>query len=497
MPKRRQTPGPVPVPPADAPAEVAPEEPLEAASEDGDSEPEPPDPQADASYTERPVKEGRGHHKEPSAGIFARMSEITKEDWEHYDIYLYRLAPIIDQSLAGKASFITKYRERIDEARVLSDFGSGGYRVCLNRLNDSGVSSNVFRADFNCLNYQFPPKVVPGTWVDDPRNAKWAWAKPKDPAAAPTPNDPLQLLHAVEGMLDRRDARLRESLQPTGPKESVLDAVKIGLDMARAAAPDKGSDKSFDLMMAQLNALRDENRDMTKRYLDLLTTQATAANVPPKSTTEQLEETARLIEAVERIRPRRGAVVQEEHPILDAVTDLLKPIIEQAAPIIATVVQHGMTQTAQQPPPRPAGQPRAPGTPAPEPAPAQPALQPGGTIDVKTKHPIPPVVQAHFLKAFEMMQPPHSWTGEQFGDWLNAGYPDAINALRQIGSDWAPPVAPVDAIIQIAQEIPVIWSMIGPVPGTEAKLRQFLTELVMWTPPEAQPDEPEQPEPNN
>ncbi len=480
MARRPKSPGPVPVPPQDSPPEPPPEEQVEPEAEtdeqirEGDT----------SAYTERPVKEGRGHHKEPSAGIFARMSEITKEDWEHYDIYLYRLAPIIDQSLAGKASFITKYRERIDEARVLSDFGSGGYRVCLNRLNDSGVSSNVFRADFNILNYSFPPKVVPGTWVDDPRNAKWAWAKPKETQPG-TPGNGVGMTAAdiLTVVRETLDARLP---QQTGPKdESIISAFNAGINAVKAAAPpvDKGSDKVFDLMMQRLDALTKDNQAMTERYLDLLKERATPAT-PAKSAREELKETLELMKEVQESVPRRGGSAPEQHPGWNLLERIAGPLADATPQIISVLTASKPIPQAGRPAAAPSARPAAAAGPNPT---DPPTLPPGGKVEVGIQ--LPPVIAGHIMEALMWLQAHMAGqpgrSGTDYGDWL-MGSPttaDVIPAFRALGADQQPPMTPVEYIIATAKSVPVVWNQIAHAPEGEMKLREFLTELVMWTPP--------------
>jgi hypothetical protein len=257
-------------------------------------------------------------------------------------------------------------------------------------------------------------------------------------------------------------------------------------------------------MMVQLNRLADENKEMTKRYLDLLAEQTKNAAQPaqtPKTFAEQLEERAREQEALDRLRPpRRGSVQQEDqHPVLDLIERIAAPIVEQAAPIIGMKIQQGMMAARQQQqrpaPPRPAGQPPAAAAVA-GPQPEQQAqTTEGGSVQVQ----LPKIVADNIGTALTWFR---EWadgtagrSGTDFGDWLAAGATtqEAIPAFRMLGSDQNPPMTPVDFMIALAKGIPVIWGGIERIPEGEAKFREFLTELVMWTP--AQPEEPEAEEP--
>jgi hypothetical protein len=436
-----------------------------------------------------------GEFRTPALRFFDRFNQecVFPEDAQYI---LYRIEPITDRVAQGKPKFLRIYAEKIDENTIMKDpqAGSGVYQIWAKKRKKPDepltFAGKLERLDIE--NPAYPPCIETGDWLDDKRNLRWEWARKiyaarlkveKDREAAeelrkaPQPTMTVQdTIAIVEQALDKK---IFTGLQrQDSPRESVLDAVKIGMEMARPATDTKGTDRSFDLMMSQLNALREENRDMTKRYLDLLAAQTTAnAPAQPKSTTEQLEETARLIDAVEKIRPRRGTT-QEQHPVLDLLERLAVPIVEQAAPIIGIAIQRGMQA---QPKPAQRATPPAPAQP-PAPTTAVQTQQPQPTTNAngETMYPIPKVIQEHFLTAFERMQPPFEWDGEMFANWLNAGYPTALGALRQVGSDWNPPMAPVDAILRLAKQTTVIWSMIEPVQGMEARLRQFLAECITF-----------------
>src|ERR1035441_8592434 len=130
MARKPKNAGPVAVPPPESPEIPQPFPPQET--------PEPLDAEYEETQTEhhdpgeRPV--GRGHKRMGLSDLQARCSDI--DNWEDWCLYLYRLSPFTDHTVAGKNVSITKYAEPIDETRVMHDYGSGGYRIIANRRRE-------------------------------------------------------------------------------------------------------------------------------------------------------------------------------------------------------------------------------------------------------------------------------------------------------------------------------------------------------------------------
>jgi hypothetical protein len=153
---------------------------------------------------------------ENSHNFFQSCSRIDPQDWgSRASIYVYRSEPIIDRSHSGDFHYIDKYQEQITEDRILSDHGSGKYKLMLNfQKPGAQTSSTVDTAVITLMNVKFPPKIAPGDWVDDPKNNKWAWARetfPKSPSA----NGAGQVLETLKVFTD-----IQNGLKPEAPKEA-------------------------------------------------------------------------------------------------------------------------------------------------------------------------------------------------------------------------------------------------------------------------------------
>lgn len=503
MPRKPKPRGPVVVPPPhiqDQPQELPPEEKPEPVESDDEPEIQEDEGTELQHRVEPEAKQGRGYKRMGLSDLQARCSEI--KNWEDWCLYLYRLSPITDQTVAGKNVSITKYAEPIDETRVMHDFGSGGYRIMANKRREDGSWGKGWEAVFDILNMDFPPKVPPGAWMADQRNARWAWAKPKEPGdpAAPNPNDPLQLLQKVEDMMDRRDARLRDSMQP---KESTLDAVKIGLEMARASAP-QGDNQLITIMRDALADQREKSAKLEERVLNLLTERANPAHATgPVTIEDQAIGFAKVVEAVDKVRPPKGGgrSPEPDHPgwkILDTFVAGISPGLNALIGVAAQKIQQAGQPAAPQPQ-RQANRPQqAEQQPAAQqqPVQVQQSTQPEEVRVVE----VPAVLQQHFQLAFDKCMQGES--PEDFADWLHAGYPTAISELRQIGSEnppmpWSsgdkdhvgdPNWGPLQAIMDIARHQPV-WKFVAMIPNGEVRLTAFVKGVLEWVPSEEEEDE--------
>jgi hypothetical protein len=108
------------------------------------------------------------------------ISPITPEEWRQgYSLYLYRCEPITDKRISGKEIFVKKYFEAVDPQKIMEEEGSGKYLAILNLMDPATRKGKaVYSHYFEISNLKYPPQVPLGEWVDDPRNKKWAWAKP-------------------------------------------------------------------------------------------------------------------------------------------------------------------------------------------------------------------------------------------------------------------------------------------------------------------------------
>jgi hypothetical protein len=434
-----------------------------------------------------------GESRSPSVRFFDRWN-ATPNFEENAEYWLFRIEPFTDRDAQGKPRFIQLYHQPCDESRIMDQFGSGVYKVMVKtREGDGPLQLRQTLPRLEIDNPDFPPRIEPGDWMEHHKNKRWAWAKKyydADAAKAAGAGAATQGMSAADILTVVRETLEARLPASTGPKESVLDAVKIGLDMAKAAAPPpSNNDAVIQIMRDQMTALRAENAQMTQRFLDLLTKQATAsAAAQPKTFTEQLQEAKAVIEQIAGLQPEGGGnrKAAEPHPGWDLLGDVLRPIAQAGAPVVQMLLTKALTEPKPRPQTSVIQQQQSGQQQQPVPAAGQPAaaVQEQAQTAGETTVDVPLVLKQHSFSALDWCFQRRA-TGDEWADWVESGWPGTIRALRVIGAEKG--VMPVDEIIRIAKSVPLLWNQISPLKDGEERLRQFLAEVITWEPPEEQP----------
>jgi hypothetical protein len=439
-----------------------------------------------------------------SLDLVAQMRRIAPEDWgTRATVYLYRKEPITDRLTSGNFVFIMKYEEPIDVDKILIDHGSGKYKAILTfRKPEEDKGDKVASAVFEILNVNFPPKIPPGEWVDDPRNKKWAWAKPlilQPQAQQAAANGAGDILNAV-----RLGNEMAGAATPdTQGQPSMLEIIKTVKEMMPAPAPatdNKMLDTVVALLTAQMTRDQNEAAELRKEIREMHNKPAPAASsglgslkgilaeakelgLLPEGGLKDLWKTAQgTLQAV--TRSRMSGTEEFLQPILVSVAEAAKPLVPMLVSRMLMPKPPQPAQVPQQPQPNALPSPAAPPQPGQQPAPvaAQPAN--GAPAPPTTEAPAADFDQAFaFIKAFA--DPFVRWfkegkgTGGDFAEWIFDAYGADWQGLKWLHMKSG---VGVDTIVQIFRGSP-FWPEIA---AAELKFTEYVEQFVKWAPEAAQ-----------
>ncbi len=461
----------------------------------GEPEAPPPaeEPAGQAAEAAEPEYQRRGRGRPrigetalPAEGFFDQISEVT--NWDDNQVWVYRIEPNTDRLAQGKAKFIKIWKEACSEEGIMRTEGSGVYSLLWKRRPQPESPLVPYRKleRLEIENPDFPPRIEPGDWLDTRENQRWAWARKVYDAAvkrAEHANAPPQAM-TVQDTIAIVEQALDKKLGQAGPKDdTIISAFNAGIAAVAAASP-KGGDSATATLLTMMQAQAEAANKRADQFMQMLLAERVRPAEPaekPRTVDEEIEHMARISEAAEKLRPRRGG---EEHP----GWGILKDTLTAATPIIVGLGADAQrrkwaeedAKKRQQPKPaqQPAGTAAAPQI---QQQPQEPAPAPTGEQNVQP----PEVLTKHFTDAL-------TWclrgdAPEDFADWLNAGYPTALNDLRRIGSEvapWSPEgiTPPLEAIMDIAKHTPAVWALIANIPNGEPRLRAFIGGVLAWTP---------------
>jgi hypothetical protein len=503
--------------------ELPPEDDEEATEEDYEGDPselpadEPPHEPAPPRKRGRP----RAGAPRPVPTEFFERWNATPNFRESSQYWIYRLEPITDLVATGRDKYVAIFQEECDEDKIMRHpaMGSGVYMIIFKTRNEQGQMNLRAKLDrLDIENLEYPPCIPPGAWLDDRRNARWGWAKKiydrrtKEEERLNAPPAPPMTVQDTMAIVENAIERKLSS----GPKEgTVLEAVRLGMETVRASAP-QGGNELLTIMREALADSREKSAKLEERVLNLLTERANPAHATgPVTIEEQAIGFAKVVEAVDKVRPPKGGgrSPEPDHPgwkILDTFVAGISPGLNALIGVAAQKIQQASQPAAPQPQRqanRPqqmdelrqwAAQRQAEQQPAAQQQPVQ-VQQSAQPEEVRVVE-VPAVLQQHFQLAFDKCMQGES--PEDFADWLHAGYPTAISELRQIGSEnppmpWSsgdkdhagdPNWGPLQAIMDIARHQPV-WKFVAMIPNGEARLTAFVKGVLEWVPSEEEEDE--------
>ena len=283
------------------------------------------------------------------------LDSVPKANWQDKLIcYLWRTAPIIDLG-TGKAASIERITHPFDLTYILKTHGSGGYRFDISEIPPDGSKQTRVRQFYeNIFDVRYPPRIPFGTWVDDPRNTDWAWARPalmeeaakQTPSAAQTPaealvdyldvatkvkelsggNDNPSLTSVVIKMLENSQTALRDYQDPT----KQMATLKMLTEFAGGGKKEDGS------MALVVEILREELRSVRE---DLRAQRAQIPADPLQASMGMIKGVADLLGGFGvNIGGGGGGHMKTGDVIASTVGDIVTKIVDKAADLGPAII---------------------------------------------------------------------------------------------------------------------------------------------------------------
>jgi hypothetical protein len=409
---------------------------------------------------------------EQRQAFMEHTASLTPDDWQRSLIYVYQWAPSVDLTRGGRDPKYRKiYTRHMSEEDIKRDLGSGTYELKFNQLDPKGREKTVDRLVVNIMDYDFPPNLPPGPWLDDPKNADWAWArpalekkfnKPSTNGAAPTGptwNEMVQFLREEQrrpepgasakeqlmtSVVTILPALLAQSNNANDPTK-IVEAMKTMKDMiAPPATASSEQNTLITFLLDEVKSMRQTTNDLMTRLIDMKT-EATKQPSPM----DQVKTMAELITTVSGIV--QPAAPQE--PWQQVVTELGPKVLDTANQAIHFFGARAMASHSPRPaitngPPQP--QPATASVPTPAqptaPQPSQPEEQPMDTMQRSM------LVNVAALAAQALNL---GLEGDHFAEQICRKFGDMTyeSFLKQV---------PKDQLLPQLKAIPEAWAMLQP-----------------------------------
>jgi hypothetical protein len=403
-------------------------------------------------------------------------------DWgTRAKIRVYRLEPIIDMRRGSANKYICIYTEPIDEERIKRDHGSGRYRLYLNYRNAGAQEEHELDSvEFDILDRNFPPIIPDGSWVDDPINKKWAWAKPAQQgnaaaAVASVSGNMLEAVQVLGDIQDRAEDRARERMdsgrqQTWNPAEQLATVVTAAKDIAGAlrATPENPIpafiSEQMMAMRTEIAAARQRSDTLMDKLLDMARAPQAQQNSGMSAIKELLTGVKDLLPSLKELWPNADEAIAERvtRSKMGAWQEFFAPVLPRLVDALGPILPGIMMSMGGNRPTGPQVQ-FAPGLPAP----ARPNPGPGMT----QPQPQPQPQHAPNLDEMLLNALTNNMSGSDFADSLIRIFGKPGETMYERATS-----AGEQALMMFIQSRPV-WNELGPL---QAKVPQFVHEFIEY-----------------
>ena len=431
----------------------------------------------------------------PSLNIWQQIAKVAPEDWAtRVYLYLYVTEPICDLTRNRNKKYLCRYEGPIqDEQAIMTEYGSGRYRLCLSNNKPTFGEKPIADEEFEIMNPKYPPKIPKELWLDDPRNRKWAALLPP-PAPPEAPNAAHNEGAMMEGLrvLNEIQRGAREQVKNETPGSRIgefmetIHAVKELMPPPAPATDNKMLDTVVQLLTAQLTRDAAEAAELRKeiREMRIVPTAAPGA-------ANGISVVKEILTGLKDIMPQiRGILPEAAEGIASAVTgrsrmsgwqEFLQPVLGDIVKGISPVMPHLIGRMFA-PQANPAAmQPGMNGA-APASTAQLPAAQPAASSQALNQ--MMSTLAPAIISRLSIPDATPEELGAEFAEWLDEGFgPQPQIFAKQIGAAnilawlkaspyWKPPGHPEGETLS----------------AHETRLGPFIETFLSWAP---KPDEDE------
>lgn len=453
---------------------------------------------AEQSETVLPPPRAPGRKKTEAApktiSFMERLSSIAAADWgTRAKVTVYRLTPITNNLMGSEKKYIKVYTQPpVTEERIKQDCGSGRYRLYLTFKAPAENEKELDSVEIDILDLNFPPRVPKGAWLDDPRNAEWAWAKEiYEKQNQPPQAQPVQQPSVYEAVNDALDLAERLNGEKGDPVKATLETIKGVKDLFPAPPPSNNNEAMLGMLSGflkeQLATSRAETQELRAELRSMRDNKTNTGDngiTMVKTVVESLKD---LVPSIKEIVPGLGEGKSRLGPwqeLVVAVTPHAAQILSPFANVFAQVMAAKVMQQNN-------------GAPQPQPGMVQqqPAALPGAPPN--TMMPFLQMIAMPMMNYVRLMAPPANVPPEEiatdFASWVYDGfsadprYEQAMLAARSMG---------VIGLLAAFRGTP-LWMDKGPngmlpsLAELETKLQVFFKAFLDWKPED--PDSEDEP----
>lgn len=257
-----------------------------------------------------------------SGDLWIHLLNLTPDEWDKRLAYLIRLAPTAEARSGQKGVAVCTFACAFDRDKIMKEQGSGVYRLDLLIQNEhTGKYTRYRQKRFDIMNYEYPPNMPYGEWIDRPENSAWKWAGPMllaresekaatlgVPGPTPNPGSMYPPGFNINTVYDKAFDMAKMMIPtPPPPKDDTVLTTLLTKLLDASLRPAPTPPPPDNSAMERIFQMQKEQNDRMYQELKELREKANAPAPPPRGIKEQIEDLAPTIDYfVDKLNAKNG-----------------------------------------------------------------------------------------------------------------------------------------------------------------------------------------------